>query len=125
MKEQRGEQVYPTLSLTSALDGDGRFTARPGYFIPWKDPVPIVSETGCAPGSGLLRKISPPPGFDLRTFQPARNSYTDPHDTDSGKPVRSKRNWPRCHLAHHKSAVRLKPSPRDKKRATDRVYCDR
>jgi len=51
MKEQGGEQVYPTLSLTSALDGDRRFTALPGYFIPWKDPVPIVTEAGCVPGS--------------------------------------------------------------------------
>ena len=31
-----------TLSLTSALDGCGWSTSRPGHFTPRKDPVPIV-----------------------------------------------------------------------------------
>jgi len=31
-----------THSLTSALDGGGWSTPRPGRFIPGKDPVPIV-----------------------------------------------------------------------------------
>ena len=39
-----------TLSLTSALDGDGWSTPRPGRFTPGKDPVPIVQEAGWAPG---------------------------------------------------------------------------
>ena len=28
----------------------GWSTPRPGRFTPWKDPVPIVQEAGCAPG---------------------------------------------------------------------------
>ena len=39
-----------TLSLTSALDGGGWSTSRPGRFTPGKDPVPIVKEAGWAPG---------------------------------------------------------------------------
>jgi hypothetical protein len=39
-----------TLSLTSALDGGGWSTPRPGRFTPGKDPVPIVWEAGWAPG---------------------------------------------------------------------------
>jgi hypothetical protein len=39
-----------TLSLTSVLDGSGWSTPRPGRFTPGKDPVPIVEETGWAPG---------------------------------------------------------------------------
>jgi len=39
-----------TLPSTSALDGDGWSTPRPGRFTPGKDPVPIVQEDGWAPG---------------------------------------------------------------------------
>jgi hypothetical protein len=50
-------------------------TPRP-YFTPEKDPVPIVQETGWAPGpSGQVRKISPPPGLDPRTVQPVVSRY--------------------------------------------------
>ena len=38
-----GKQIYSsTLPSTSALDGGGWSTPRPGRFIPWKEPVPIV-----------------------------------------------------------------------------------
>ena len=38
-----GEQMYSyTLLSTSALDGGGWSTPRPGRFTPGKDPVPIV-----------------------------------------------------------------------------------
>ena len=38
-----GEQMYSsTLPSTSALDGGGWSTPRPGPFTPGKDPVPIV-----------------------------------------------------------------------------------
>jgi len=40
----------PTISLTSALDGDGWSASRPGRFTSGKDPLPIVQETGWAPG---------------------------------------------------------------------------
>jgi len=37
-EDKEGEQKYTsTLSLTSALDGNGWSTARPGRFIPEKD----------------------------------------------------------------------------------------
>ena len=39
----KGEWRYSsTLSLTSALDGGGWSTPRPGRFTPGKDPVPII-----------------------------------------------------------------------------------
>jgi len=39
----RGTVDYSsTLYLTSALDGGGWSTPRPGTFTPWKDSVPIV-----------------------------------------------------------------------------------
>ena len=41
---------YSTLSLTSALDGCGWSTPRPGRFSAGKDPLPIVSEDGWFPG---------------------------------------------------------------------------
>ena len=39
-----------TLSLTSALDGGGWPTPRPGRFTPGKDSVPTVEEAGWASG---------------------------------------------------------------------------
>jgi hypothetical protein len=36
--------------MTSALEGGGWSAPRPGRFTPRKDPVPIVQETGWAPG---------------------------------------------------------------------------
>jgi hypothetical protein len=39
------------LSLTSSLDGGGWSTPRPGRFTFGKDPIPIVQETGWAPGA--------------------------------------------------------------------------
>ena len=56
-----GEQICSsTLPSTSALDGGGRSTPRPGRFTPGKDPVPIVNRRLGGPQgrSGRLRKIS-------------------------------------------------------------------
>jgi len=39
-----------TLSLTSALDGGGWSTSRPGHFTPRKYPVPNVQEASWTPG---------------------------------------------------------------------------
>ena len=54
MKAQRGGGKYmcsSTLSLTSVLDVVVWLTPRPGRFIPEEsDPVPIVRDTGWAPG---------------------------------------------------------------------------
>ena len=46
-KGPEGEQMYSsTLPSTSALDGGGWPTPRPGPLTPGKDPVPIVWEAG-------------------------------------------------------------------------------
>jgi hypothetical protein len=43
-----------------------------------KDPVPIVRETGWAPGPvHAVWKILPSLGFDLQTVQPVVNRYSD------------------------------------------------
>ena len=53
-----------TLPSTSALDGGGWSTPRPGRFTPGKDPVPIVQEAGWTQGrSGRVRRISPLTGI--------------------------------------------------------------
>jgi hypothetical protein len=52
-EDPEGEQKYrSTLSLTSALDGMGWSTPRPGHFTPEKDPVPLVQEVGWTSGPG-------------------------------------------------------------------------
>ena len=40
----------PTLSLTSALDGSGRSTPRPGRFNTGNGPINLVEEARWAPG---------------------------------------------------------------------------
>jgi hypothetical protein len=68
-----------TLSLTSALDGGGWSTPRPGRFTPGNDPVPIVQGR-----SGRVLKISPPTGIRFPD-RPARSEslyrlrYPGPH----------------------------------------------
>jgi len=50
-KGTEGEYRYGSaLSVTSALDGSGWLTQRPGHFTPGRDPVRIVQESGWAPG---------------------------------------------------------------------------
>ena len=50
----------------------------PAAFTPGKDPIPIVQEVGWVPGPvWIVRKISPPPGFDTKTFQHLVSRYTD------------------------------------------------
>ena len=56
--------------MTSALDGGGWSTSRPGRLSPRKDSVPIVQEAGWAPGPvwiGAGNLAPPPPGFDPQT----------------------------------------------------------
>ena len=68
-----------TLPSTSALDGGGWSTLRPGRFTPGKDPVPIVQEAGWATGpvwTGAENLVSTP-GFDPRTVQPVASRYTN------------------------------------------------
>ena len=74
------EQTYSvTLSLTSALDGGGWSTPRPGRFTPGKETrYPLYRRLGRHQGrSEWMRKISPPPGFNPRNVQPITSRYTD------------------------------------------------
>ena len=62
-----GEQRYrSTLSITLALDEDGRSTPHPSHFTPGKETqYPLYRRLGGPQGqSGRVWKISPPPGFD-------------------------------------------------------------
>ena len=60
---------------TKTLDGSGWSTPRPGRFTPGKETqYPLYKRLGGSQGrSG--RKLSPPPGFDPRTFQPVASRY--------------------------------------------------
>ena len=73
------ERCNSTLPSTSALDGGGWSTPRPGHFTPQGKTRYILYRRLCGPHSrsGRVRKISPPPGFDPRTVQPVASRYTD------------------------------------------------
>ena len=76
-KGSRGIEVC-TVSLTTAFDGSGWLTPRPGLFTPGRDPVPIYSRLVGPEGRfERVRKIPPPPGFDSRTVHPVPSRYTD------------------------------------------------
>jgi hypothetical protein len=68
-----------TPSLTSALDGGGRLTPRPGRFTPKKvTRYPFYRRRGDPQGrSGRVRKTSRPPGFYTRTIHYITCRYTD------------------------------------------------
>ena len=74
-----GELRYSsTLSLTSALDGGGWSTPRPGRFTLGKTRYPLHRRLGGPQvRSGGVRKISPLSGFDPRTVQPVASRYND------------------------------------------------
>ena len=74
------EQTYSsTLSLASALDGGGWSTPRIGRFSPCKQTrYPLYRRLGGSQApSGRVRKISPSPGFDIRTVQTVASRCTD------------------------------------------------
>ena len=48
-------------------------TPRPGRFTPGKDPVPIVQETGWAPGSVWTGAVNLAPHRDSIPYYPARS----------------------------------------------------
>ena len=51
---------------------------RPCCFTPGKEPYPLYRKLGGPQDwSGRVRKISPPPGFDLRTVHPVASRYND------------------------------------------------
>jgi hypothetical protein len=61
-----GPELYSF--LTSALEGMGGQHHAPAALPPGKTRYPLYRRLGGSQGrSGRVRKISPPPGFDLRT----------------------------------------------------------
>jgi hypothetical protein len=98
MKAQRGSRCITTLSLTSALDGGGWSTPRPGPLYPReREPVPIVQETGWTPGPVWTRAENLAPTGIRSPDRPVRR-YTDcgtpptqitPHGTKTRKTVRA------------------------------------
>ena len=76
----QGEQRYSsTLFQTSALEGGEGSASRPGRTLPpGKTRYPLYRRLGGPQGrSGLVRKISTPPGLDPRTVQSVGSSYTN------------------------------------------------
>ena len=77
-----------TLPSTSALDGGGWSTSRPGSFTPKKDPVPIVEEAVWAPGPVWTGEVNlvPPPHRDSipRPSSPQRVAKT----TELSRPLK-------------------------------------
>ena len=73
------KRYSPTPSLTSTQYAVGWSTPRPGLFAPRKETrCPLYRRLGRPQGrSGQVRKTSPQPGFDPRTFQPVASRYTD------------------------------------------------
>jgi hypothetical protein len=74
-----GEMIYSfTLSLTSALDWVGAQRQAPAALTPGKTQYPLYRRLGGPQGgSGRVRKISHPLGFNPRTVQPVASHYTD------------------------------------------------
>ena len=68
-----------TLPATSALDGFGWSTPRPGRFTPGKENrYPFCRRLGVPQDqSEQMQKISPRPGLDPLTVQPVASLYTD------------------------------------------------
>ena len=66
------------LSLTSALDGGGCLTPRPGHFTPGKETRYSLYRRLCRPKGRAARvqKISPQPAIDPQTFPPVASCYT-------------------------------------------------
>ena len=64
-----------TISLTSAVHGDGCLTPRPGHFTRGSDPVPTVQEAGRAQGLvGTGAENLAPTGIRLPEC-PGRSKY--------------------------------------------------
>jgi hypothetical protein len=58
--------------------GVGGQRHAPAALFPGKTRYPLYRTLGVPQGqSGQVRKISLPPGFDLRTVQPVASRYTD------------------------------------------------
>jgi len=79
----RSQSLYRYPELYSFLTNDTRrgegSASRAGHSLPpGKSRYSLYRRLGGPQGrSGQVRKISPPSGFDLRTFQPVASRYTD------------------------------------------------
>ena len=75
----RGVDVYLYSFLATALEGGEVFNITPQQpFPPGKARYPLYRRLGGPHGrSGLVRKISLPPGFDPRAVQSLASRYTD------------------------------------------------
>ena len=73
--QERKQRYSSTLSLTSATDGGGWLTPRPGRFTPKKETrYPLYRWLGGPQNRyGRVRKISPSPGFDPGSSQPVES----------------------------------------------------
>ena len=67
-----------TLSLTSALHEVGGQPHAPATLPPGKTRYPLYRRlSGLQGQAGRVRKVSPRPGFDPRTFEPVASHYVD------------------------------------------------
>ena len=77
LRENRIIAILFFLNL-GTLDGVGGQHHAPAAFTPGKTRYQLYRRlVGPLSRSGRVRKISPPPGFDPRTFQPVASCYTD------------------------------------------------
>jgi hypothetical protein len=77
LRESRGIALI-CFFYTTALDGDEGQRHAPAAIPPGKTRYPLYRRLGGPQGrSGQVRKISHPPGFDLRTVQHVACRYTD------------------------------------------------
>ena len=75
---EEAQRYCSTLPSTSALDGVGGQRHALAVLPPRKTRYPLYTRLGGPQGrSGLVRKISPSPGFDPRTVQPAASRCTN------------------------------------------------
>ena len=79
MKAQKDSAGIAVLFFLSvALDGVGGQRHAPAALPPGMTRYPLYRRLGGPQGrSGLMWKISPPPGFDPRTVKPVASCYTD------------------------------------------------
>ena len=73
-----GEETEVKLHIRNPTLGGGWSAPRSGRFTSRKETVFIVQKAGWALGPvWTARKVSPSPGFYLRTAQPIASRYTD------------------------------------------------